>query len=47
MRSGTDAATPGDDHAAVAVADEHDVVQLFPLDEPDEVVDMRVKAHAL
>src|ERR1039458_595873 len=35
----------GDDHPAVAVADEHDVVQVFPHDDIDDVLDVRVEVN--
>ena len=35
----------GDDHAAVAVADEDDVVQIFPEDDVDDVLNVRVEVN--
>ena len=35
----------GDDAAAIGVAAEHDLVELFPTNEVDDVGDVRVEVH--
>ena len=43
MRSGSAIGRAGDHHAAVAMADEDDVAQIFHLEERDDVGDMGVE----
>ena len=35
----------GDDHAAITVSDEHDIVQVFPEDDVDYVLNVRVEIN--
>ena len=45
MCSGIRSATPVTTHAAVRVAAEDDVGELLPLDQVEDILDMRVQVH--
>ena len=46
MRSRRAVGDAGDDHAAVAVADEHDVAQVLELEHAEHVLDVRLEVDA-